>query len=186
MPKTFTPSPTDLTYEDFLTLPDDGKRYEILDGELHVTPSPLTTHQRAVMNLGALLHHHVRRNGLGEVFLAPPDVILAETTIVEPDLLFIARQRAKIITRANIRGAPDLIVEVLSRRTARVDRGRKKKLYARYGVQHYWLVDPDTRSVEVYALENGKYRLIGHYTEHTSFEPSLFPGLTISLDEVWD
>lgn len=174
-----------LTYEDYCALPNDGRRYEILEGELAVTPSPSRAHQRASGNLFVILHHHVRERKLGEVFPAPFDVILEKTSIVVPDLLFVAQGRFEIVTDRGVEGSPDLIVEVISPGTARRDRVEKAQLYARHGVRHYWLVDPDARTIEAFELAEGQYRRTVHLTGDTMFAPSLFPGLTISLRSLW-
>lgn len=174
-----------LTYEDYCALPDDGKRYEIMEGEVYVTPSPGRRHQRFAGNLFVVLKQFAEGRGLGEVYAAPFDVILEETSVVVPDLLFVTRERVEIVTDRGIRGAPDLIVEILSPGTARRDRVEKAKLYARHGVGHYWLADPEARTLEVYELTDGQYRRSAGLADDDSFSPSLFPGLTIPLSSLW-
>jgi Uma2 family endonuclease len=174
-----------LTYEDYCALPDDGKRYEIIEGDLYVTPSPGRAHQEFVGNLFIVLKTFARTRELGDVFIAPFDVILEETSVVVPDLLFVGRDRSGIVTDRGVRGAPDLIVEILSPGTARRDRVEKAKLYARHGVRHYWLADPETRALEVYELSEGQYRRTASLADDDSFAPSLFPGLTIQLGSLW-
>ena len=174
-----------LTYDDYVELPDDGKRYEILDGDLEVTPSPTTVHQRVSRKLLRILDDYVSDNALGEIFDAPTDVILAETTIVVPDLLFVAAARSSIIKRRAVEGAPDLIVEILSKSTARRDRTRKASVYARLGVPHYWLVEPDERYVETYAMGKRRYRRTGRVAGITKFCSEPFPDLVIDLAKVW-
>ena len=145
---------TRATYEDYLNTPDEV-RYELLDGELVMVPSPGATHQRIVMRIAMALQPYVKRMELGEFFIAPFDVVLwdgDEANVVEPDLLFVSTARAGIITEANVQGAPDLVVEVLSPSTESRDRGYKRELYARHGVGEYWLVDPDARTVTVLRL----------------------------------
>jgi Uma2 family endonuclease len=159
-----------LTYEDYLLLPEDRNRYEILDGELNVTPAPTTK--------------HVREHRTGKVFSAPIDVVLDESTIVQPDIIFISKEREEIITEKNVQGAPDLVIEILSPNTAKIDRLRKMQIYLRYGVKHYWLIDPDTEALEIYKLESGKYHVVGGFEKDNTFEPELFPGLKIRLSEI--
>ena len=137
------PVDTRLTYEDYCLLSTDGKRHEIIDGEHFVTPSPLTLHQRVVMRLGYYLMAYLDAHPLGEVFAAPFDVVFSRFDIVEPDLLYISKDRSSIVTRKNVQGAPDLLVEVLSEGTAHIDRDTKLKLYSRFGVREYWVIDPD-------------------------------------------
>jgi len=174
-----------LTYEDYCALPDDGKRYEIIEGELYVTPSPSRTHQEFAGNLLVVLKPFVAARRLGVVYIAPFDVIFEETSVVVPDLLFVAQDRVGIVTDRGVRGAPDLIVEILSPGTARRDRVEKAKLYARHGVGHYWLADPEARILEVYELTEGQYRRSASLADDDSFSPSLFPGLTIPLSSLW-
>ena len=144
------PVDTRLTYDDFCLLPDDGKRREIIEGDLFVTPSPQTPHQRTVIRLSLRLWHFVESHKLGEVFGAPFDVVFSEFDVVEPDLIYISNARANVLTNKNVQGAPDLVVEVLSESTARVDRTIKLKLYGKFGVHEYWIIDPEGPSAEIY------------------------------------
>jgi Uma2 family endonuclease len=144
--------PTGWTYSEFARLPDDGNRYELIAGELYVTPAPRPSHQLISQRLHLLLASFVERHSLGWVLAAPVDVLFAEGDYVEPDLLFVRRDRVGIITDRGIEGAPDLIVEILSDATERTDRGPKLRQYTRFGVPLYWVVDPDGRHVEVYRL----------------------------------
>jgi Uma2 family endonuclease len=178
--------PGRLTYEDFLALPDDGKRYEILDGELAVTPSPATRHQITSINLESILHTHVKQHRLGTVLHAPMDVILDAHTIVEPDILFVSAGRRAIIQEHAIVGPPDLLIEILSPTTSRRDRGIKATLYARFGVEHYWIVDPVDRTVDVYARAGTAYGTPVRYAHDAILRPTIFPELAIDLSEIWD
>jgi Uma2 family endonuclease len=170
-----------LTYEDFCLLPNNGKRYEIIDGELFVTPSPLRRHQRALANLLYYLTEYVKKHALGEVYPAPFDVVFSSYDVVEPDILYVSKARAAVVTEKNIQGAPDLVVEVLSESTAQIDRTTKLKLYARYGVAEYWVIDPATYSVEIYRLVPGGYDLAGQLDSTQSLASPLFPGFTLPL-----
>ena len=149
---------TILTYEDYAALPADGRRYEVHEGELLVTPAPGTRHQEVKANLFDSLRHHVKQHGLGKLFDAPTDCILSETTIVQPDILFVQNDRQTIISRRGVEGAPTLVVEVLSPSTVQIDRGPKAQLYARHGVPYYWVVDPDILAIDAYVLGEGVYR----------------------------
>jgi Uma2 family endonuclease len=146
-----------LTYRDYCELPADGRRYEIHDGELSVTPAPNPRHQRLVGAIYKALDAHVRSRGLGEVLLSPLDVILSDIAIVQPDVIYLERSRAGAVSSRGIEGAPTLAVEILSPWTAAIDRQRKPQLYARYGVPFYWIVDPEARAVEAQALGPGGY-----------------------------
>ncbi|MDQ2787438.1 MAG: Uma2 family endonuclease [Chloroflexota bacterium] len=148
-----------MTYDDYCLLPDDGKRYQVIEGELFVSPAPRTTHQQIIVQLMALLHTHVTAHRLGKVYVAPTDVLLSPTTVVQPDILFIRRENLGIITELNIQGPPDLCIEVLSPGTESVDRERKMAVYARYGVQEYWIINPMRQMVSIYACDSGIFAL---------------------------
>ena len=177
------------TYADYAALPDDGKRYEIYEGELCEMTAPSTRHQIVLVNLAALLLAHVRSRQLGRVLVSPLDVILrdtpGETTVLQPDLVFLGRERVSLMSPRAIEGAPTLAVEILSPSTATIDRTRKRELYARYGVSYYWLIDLDAREIEALALRSGAYvvavRVAG--TEPVDLPP--FSGLALVPESLW-
>ncbi len=138
------------TYHEFARLPSDRNRYEIIAGELYVTPAPGTPHQFAVVRLTALLDAFVVQHDLGWILPGPVDVLFAEGDYLEPDLVFVRRERRGIISDRGIEAAPDLVVEVASPSTAKRDRGIKRERYAYFGVPEYWVADPDTKRIEVY------------------------------------
>ncbi len=178
------PVDTRLTYEDLCALPNDGKRYEIIEGELFVTPAPRSLHQVVVANLHLALGQFVKDKGLGRVFVAPLDVVLSEFDVVEPDLLYISKARGSQLTEANLRGAPDLAVEILSETTAKVDRTAKLKLYARFGVQEYWIIDPEGPSVEIYRRRQKRLALVSNLSEGDTLTSPLFPGFSLLLHQL--
>ena len=147
---------TKFTYKDYLQLPEDT-RYEIIDGELFMVPAPVPYHQIVSRNLEFYLHQHVKENNLGEVLNAPCDLILSNTDVVQPDLLFISQARLSIIKETNIQGAPDLVVEILSPASEKRDRGKKQKLYAQNQIQEYWIVDTQTKSIEILQFTQSEY-----------------------------
>jgi len=174
-----------LTYDDYAALPDDGRRYELHEGELLVNPAPSPRHQVVIGNLYMLMAEHVHRHGLGQVFLSPIDVILSRITVLQPDLVYVDTSRLAIITERAIEGAPTLVVEVLSPSTDVRDRGVKQGLYARYGVPYYWIVDPAARTVEALRLGGESHESIAGLDESA---PTALPPLTdLSLDPaaVW-
>jgi Uma2 family endonuclease len=138
-----------LTYDDFLCFPDDGRRHELIDGEHFVTPSPATVHQRLVRRLLVALDGYFRQTSSGEVFNAPFDVVLGHQNVVEPDLLVVLKDQQDILTEQHVRGAPAIVVEILSPGTRACDETLKRDLYARAGVREYWMVDPDARAIRV-------------------------------------
>lgn len=171
--------------EDIWEAPDDEYRYEVIDGELYMTPSPSWSHQRALMKLSVYVAEWVYRHALGEVVSAPLGVVLDEETAVQPDLLYVSCERAGIISARGLEGAPDLVVEVLSPKTAARDRTIKLRRYAAAGITHYWIVDPEARSIETYRLGEQGYAQIGVYGPGSTFLPELFPGLAIPVDDLW-
>jgi Uma2 family endonuclease len=175
-----------LTYEDYCALPDDGKQYEIHEGELVVNPAPTPGHQWVAGNLYIALQRHVRERSLGKLFFAPLDCILDTSTVVQPDLVFVANDRLDRISQRGIEGAPTLAVEVASPSTTLADRGRKMQLYAKFGVTFYWLVDPGVRLIEVFELIDGNYEMLSRTSPSDRARLAPFPDLTIDLAEIWE
>jgi Uma2 family endonuclease len=146
------------SYAEFARLPDDGNRYEVIGGELQVTPAPGTLHQRVLATLTARLTRFVEESELGWVLPGPVDVLFAEGDYLEPDLVFVRRERKGVISDRGIEAAPDLVVEIVSDSTAARDRGVKRERYAHFGVPRYWIVDPALAVVEVYDLQKDPER----------------------------
>ena len=169
------------TARDLWRMPDDDKRYEIIEGEVVVTPSPFVNHQQALANLNDILRRHVMRHDLGIVLFAPLGVVLEKISAVEPDLLFVSKARRAIIKAEGIFGAPDLVVEILSPSTASRDRGRKRDLYARTGVAHYWYVDLRKGSLTALRLDGARYAIEAEVGPRGTFKPTLFPGLAVKM-----
>lgn len=138
------------TYAEYASLPDDGNRYEIIAGEVYVSPSPRPQHQRAVVRLTSALEQFTQDHGLGEVYAGPTDVLLAKTDYLIPDLSFVRADRLGVISNRGIESAPDLVIEAISPSTALRDRGLKRERYARFGVPLYWVVDVELEHIEVY------------------------------------
>ena len=170
---------TPWTYDDYLDFPDDGKRYEIVDGEVFVTPAPNIRPQDIVGWLFVRLYEHVQRHGGGRVFVAPVDAVLSPTDVVQPDIVFVADADSDRITPANLQGPPTLAVEVLS--DPRHDRVRKRRLYAQFGVAEYWIVDPDGERVEVHRLEGQQYPTPTLLEAGTQLTTALLPGLSVEV-----
>lgn len=175
-----------LTYEDYLVLPDDGKRYEILTGDLFVTPAPTPRHQSISKEIEFYLITCLEKKGMGKVFHAPIDVVFAEDTIAQPDIIFIEKERLHIVGERFIQGAPDLIIEILSPSTRRRDMRAKPALYARFNVPHYWIVDPDLDYIELLQLKEGRYISIAEFSKPDILICEAFAGLRIPLAEVFN
>jgi Uma2 family endonuclease len=174
-----------LTYDDYVTLPNDGRRYEILDGELVVSPAASTRHQYVSMQLSIALGTWIRDRRLGVLRAAPTDVMLADTTVVQPDLLFVSTARKATLTSRAVKGPPELVIEILSESTSGHDRGAKLKRYGRYGVARYWIVDIDACTLEVYRLHDGAYELEGTYRGDATVACDVPAGLELHLADVW-
>ena len=174
-----------LTYKDYEALPADGRRYELHEGELSVTPAPSPAHQQVARNLSLVLHQHAKTHGLGEVLFSPIDCILSDITIVQPDIVYLETGRLSAISARGIEGPPTLVIEILSPSTAQIDRGAKFQLYARHGVPHYWIVDLEARSIEAYSLSGGAYQLTARVSgaEPVSLPP--FPDLKLVPASLW-
>ena len=176
------------TYEEFMALPEGGPvRYEIIDGELCMTPSPVTRHQKISKNLLFEIERFLRTNPLGEIFAAPVDVVFSQEPpqVVVPDLVFVAAEHLSLITEKNLQGVPDLLVEILSPTTATIDRRVKHALYERVGVPEYWIVDPERNSVQVFRLSGGRYAPALEFGLGDRLETPLLPGLSIPLSDVF-
>jgi Uma2 family endonuclease len=169
------------TYEEFARLPDDGNRYEVIAGELYVSPAPTLTHQRVLRNLVFALETFIRAHGVGELYFAPVDVLFGEGDYLEPDLVFVRADRTEILAERGIEGVPDLVVEVLSPKTKARDRKLKRDRYAHFGVAEYWVVDPDARRIEVYRPSDHQARKIEVAADALEWTP-LPGGPTLKLD----
>jgi len=171
-------------YHDYLQLPED-KRYEILDGELLVVPAPNIRHQTIGLKLTVALYHYITQNRLGLLLAAPCDVLLSQEDVVQPDVIFISGERLRIVGDACVSGPPDLVIEILSARTRGRDLETKRKLYARYGVREYWIVDPDAKTVEVLSWTKAGYRTEALLPASGILSSPLLPDLNLDLSEVF-
>ena len=176
---------TKLTYEDYARTPED-ERWELIDGELVIAPAPNMQHQSIQSNVDWHLQTFVRGRNLGAVFNAPTDVVFSDNDTVQPDLVFISRERESVITYANIQGAPDLVVEILSPSTARRDWRNKPDLYAKHGVKEYWLISPESRTVWVFRLMDNIFEEAGMYGEEDTLTSPTLEGFTLDLSEVFE
>jgi len=175
-----------LTYDDFVRFPDDGQRHELIEGEHVVTPSPNARHQRIAGTLHALIWHYLEGHPIGEVFIAPFDVVLSEFSVVEPDVLYLSNERAAAaLTEAHVRGVPELVIEVMSKSTRRRDETVKRALYERMGVTEYWVVDPRARAVRIYRNEGSRFGTPTRLEPPALLRTPLLPGLGISLERVF-
>jgi len=176
-----------LTYDDFVLFPDDGKRHELIDGEHYVTPTPNLRHQDIVGTLYLLIATYLTDRPLGRIFFAPLDVILSLFDVVEPDLLYVSRDREGELLRDYVHGAPDLVVEVASKSTRKRDETIKRHLYERFGVSEYWVVDPELDVVRVCRRANDRYNRPVELSREAGdvLTTPLLPGLEIPLSRIF-
>ena len=177
---------TKFTYRDLQAIPPDHHRYEIVDGELFVSPSPIFLHQLLVSNLHRRLAQHASKRKLGVVVVAPCDIVFSRYTVLEPDIFFVSKNRFQIIGEKNLSGPPDLVVEVLSPSTSRLDREIKFKQYAQYGVPEFWLVDPGRKTIKIFRLKAREYEVAALLRFGDTLTSPLFPGLAIPVAELWE
>ena len=173
-----------LTYQDYAKTPEDG-RYELIDGELIMSASPNLPHLRNQTKLGFKMVQFVELNDLGEVFYSDADIVLSDTDVLKPDLSFVSKERAHILTYANIQGAPDLVVEILSPSTARRDWGVKRELYAKHGVKEYWIADPANKIVWVMLLKDGVLEIQQTCHPGDTIASSVLAGFTVEVNDIF-
>ena len=178
------------TYGDLAALPDDALRHELIDGEHFVSPSPAIPHQVILWNLAELLAPYLRANPIGTALMGPVDVKLSMFTVLVPDLVYFTAERfPRVVNEKHATAAPDLVVEILSPGTRRRDKGRKRAVYDREGVQEYWIVDPDAQSLTALRRPRAGAGLTDVATLTLEaggvLESPLFPGLRIPLRDVF-
>jgi len=186
--KVWPPSQGEWTYADFLRLPDDGWRYEVIRGELHMSPPPREQHQYASVELTLAIGNFVKARKLGRVYAAPFGVILGDiATPVQPDLVFVSAERIEaVVTEDGLKGAPDLVVEILSPSTWLTDRRTKFEVYQEAGVREYWVVDPKVGTIEVFVLREGEYALLGRWGVGDTARSEVLAGLEIAVAGVFE
>lgn len=176
---------TRFDYDDYVRLPDDGIRYEVLDGALVMSPSPNLLHQRASARLFHALYSFVEEHGLGLVLSAPFDVLLGDHDILVPDLVFVAEGRMEILEKRGATGAPDLVVEILSPSTRGRDLTEKRAIYERYRVPAYWVVDPEAETIAVLRLTEGRYTAPETLGAGQTVTTALLPGSALAVESVF-
>lgn len=179
------PQQGEWTYQDYLRLPDNEFRYEVLYGELYMSPAPLIQHQRIIFALIKQFAIYLDKHPLGEVLPAPVDVhLIHHNSVVQPDLLFVAQENQHIVQEKVVAGAPDVMIEVISPGTINQDRHIKYQLYAAAGVREYWLIDPKSCAIEIYVLRGQAYALLGMYHPGDRTESEVLPGFSVAVNDV--
>lgn len=171
------------TYNDYAALPSDGKRYEIVEGVLYMSPSPNIIHQRIAGRIFRYLATYIEDAGLGLVLDAPTDVELSPIDVLQPDVLVVLNAGLEKVQELKVVGAPDLVVEVASPSTSTQDRNKKYRVYAKAGVMEYWIVDPGTQTVEVLVLEAGEYRSLGIFRGQATLPSQVVPNLPVRVEQ---
>ena len=172
------------TYSDYLKTPDD-KRFELIEGDLIMTPSPTVKHQAVSENISFLLSSHIRACKLGRLFYAPMDVVLDQFNVLQPDIMLVLNENKKVITEANIKGAPDLVVEIISPTSGYRDKATKKRIYERFGVKEYWVVEPQEETVEIYSLKDKKFALHQSLRKKDTLSSLLLPEFKVPLTDIF-
>jgi Uma2 family endonuclease len=174
-----------VSYDDLAQMPEDGRRYELYDGEVFVVPSPIPRHQIVSQRLCRILEDHASRAG-GLTLLSPMDVIFSNYDVAQPDVIYFTAEGLKGLSiDERIRRAPDLVVEVLSPSTASNDRGRKLRMFQRYGVPEYWIVDPVGETIEIYKLAESAYEPAGTFSGSDKMRSPILPDLTFSPSSIF-
>jgi len=173
------------TYQDYSEIPDDGNRYQIIEGELIMSPAPFTKHQRIVRKIIFALLKFIEEEQTGELFFAPTDLVLNNSNVVQPDILFILNENLNIITEKNIKGVPDLIIEIISPATGYYDLSGKKDLYEKFGVQEYWIVDPMKQRIDIYLNFEHKFELHQRLEKKGIVKSNILKGFEIDLETIF-
>ena len=174
------------TYRDYINLPEsETDLYELIDGELYMVPAPTPMHQTVSGNVYSAMRDFVSRRDLGAVFYSPIDVVLSDHDVVQPDIIFISKDRLGIVTERNVRGAPDLVIEILSPSTAERDRTIKRARYLRFGVREYWLVDIQAKSIEVLKAGQDEFETVRVYTQGSVLVSPVLEGFGMEIQSVF-
>jgi Uma2 family endonuclease len=174
-----------LTVHDYMGMPQGPPYFELIEGDLYMSPSPSWHHQQISVNIEEIIQAYLRNNPIGRLLHAPLDVCLSEINVYQPDVLFFTNARKSILGKRCIEGAPDFVVEILSESTAHLDKGQKRKIYARTGVKELWLIDPDLKEIAVFELKKNAETPTATYSGDDTFGSPMFPELKFSCSEVF-
>lgn len=174
-----------LTVENYKILPETGPRYQLIEGDLYMAPAPNRYHQDISRNLEYILLEYLDDHPIGKLYDAPFDVYLDDYNVFQPDILVVLNKRLSIFTDAGAEGAPDFVVEILSPKTARLDRDNKRRVYATSGVRELWIIAPETRQIEVYLLPQDAAQPVATYDANDKFASTLFPHLQFDCARIF-
>ena len=178
-------APRPLTAHDYREMPDGPPYFQLIEGEIYMSPSPNWFHQEILTNLAEIFLHYLRKKRIGKIYFAPLDTFLTDLNVYQPDVVFVSNRRKSILKEDGVDGAPDFVVEILSPRTAKYDRGAKRDIYARTGVGEFWIIDPELKSIQVFRFEESADVPVATYGLKQKFTTPVFPGLNISVAEVF-
>ena len=179
------PSPPLITRHDYEAMREGPPYYQVIEGDLLMSPSPTTYHQELIGRIFSAIDRFLEKRRLGRVFLAPLDVFLTETNVFQPDVMFVSKDHSSIITAKGIEGAPDLVIEILSPSTAVYDKRSKRKIYARTGVQEFWLVDPEIKQIQIFHLAEDSETPVATHGPKAVFSSRLLPGLKFKASSIF-
>ena len=174
-----------ITRHDYALIPVGAPNYQLIEGDLVMAPSPSSFHQDILLNLAGIFRDFLRTHPVGKIYIAPLDTFLSDLNVYQPDLLFVAKENLGIIEEHGIEGAPDLVVEILSKTSGKYDLGPKRSVYARTGVAELWIIDPVKRTLALYRLSEDADTPVATYRAKQRFTSVLLPGLTIDLGMVF-
>lgn len=174
-----------MTVENYKILPETGPRYQLIEGRLYMAPAPNRYHQDIARNLEYILLEYLDEHPIGTLYHAPFDVYLDIQDVFQPDILVVLNDNLSILTEAGAEGAPDFIVEILSPKTARLDRDNKRRVYATSGVRELWIIVPETRQIEIYLLAQDAAKPASTHGESDTFESAMFPGLRFNAAAIF-
>jgi Uma2 family endonuclease len=179
-------APRPLTIYDYREMPEGPPYCQLIEGELEMSPSPNREHQEILTNIFSAFVRYLDKYAGGRVYVAPFDVYLTDLNVYQPDIVFVSKDRKSILTDQGTEGAPDLVIEILSPRTAKLDRGVKRDIYARTGVQELWIVDPERQQIEVYDLPKNADAPAATYRKRQSVKSKLLPKFSVSVAKIFD
>ena len=174
-----------ITAADYRDLPEGPPYYQLIEGDLYMAPSPDLFHQDIVLVLARLIGNYLDSHPIGSVHIAPSDVQFTDLNVFQPDLYFVSKSRKSILSKQGAEGAPDLVVEVLSPKTAKLDKGLKRDVYARTGVDEMWLVDPSTKRIQIFRFEESVKEPAAVVSGRQMLTSPIFPGLKIPVVRVF-
>ncbi len=174
-----------LTVHDYMLLPEEGPRYQLIEGEMHMAPAPNRFHQHISGNIEFVIRKYLEQHPLGIVYHAPFDVTLTNVNVYQPDILFVRNEHLALFDEHGATGAPDFVVEILSKKTEHLDKGTKREVYARTGVEELWIVDPGVKQIHVYRLQDDSETPAATYGDTGVFESAIFPRLQFNAAEIF-